>query len=181
MTVDAEPEASPLDVALGHTLAQSYGNLSRRSFLAALTRQVMSLTGMVLASQIFPMPARGDENCGLHGHPCGTGNCLTTATGAVSRFMWVQCCVPENGCSGTYQRCTYRDYCRNSDTYGEFDPQGCAPPGPSGTTWCYPGGGPWSYVCTTTACGDTYPTLQQCRLGMVQQSGAGGECSVGFP
>ena len=163
-----QDESTVLDGALRDRLAQSYGNLSRRSFLAGLTRRVIALAGVMVAAEMLPMPARGQEECGRHGWKCGTGNCSASLNGAVQRDKWVQCCNSETDC-GKYLRCSFVDICRNSVQYGFFEDSGCEGPN-GGMPWC--GGMPYQFICTQSSCQpNVYDNIFTCINGFVGAPG----------
>lgn len=161
---------SSLDRAISNNLGETYGNLSRRSFLSVLTRKLIGLTNVVVASEVLPFLAAPvgaapqyevEENCGLHGYICHTGNC----SGGVIGRKWVQCCeaVHTDSCPSKWACCTYTDFCGPT----ELQYSGCTGVPPAGTSWCGPPPNTF-YRCTSITCygspvASLYNTEQACK------------------
>lgn len=158
LTTRRHPDQSPIDSVLSHALQSKYANLSRRAFLSAVTRRLIGLTGIAVATEVLPflVPAaqaqQHDPDCGLHGPKCDTGNC--TKVGAEPMSRWVACCPKAVGCTQKWQCCTYTDWC--ATTPRPYTPTNCVGPAQSGTSWCsvpVP-----HYWCTTSTCAGAFPT-----------------------
>jgi len=175
---------SLVDDAVGGGLARSYGRLTRRSFLAVVTRKVFAVAGFSLAAEAFPyfvpraeaQDAGSPEWCGLHARKCNTGNC-SSSLGQPGTEDWVQCCpIPTGGsanCTTVYRCCRYTDYC---STGYIPPPQNCLGPVPSGREWC--GSTPGEIVCTEVSCDGNFTDQNQCRTGC-QHRPIGGFCPGG--
>jgi hypothetical protein len=172
------PSIAPIDTAVGRALQTQYANLSRRSFLSSLTRQVFGLVGVSLAAEVLPYlaaPAQAEgwgdgwTDCGLHGYVCdGTTTC--SGSGGSLGASWVQCCEKPL-CPAFWKCCTYTDYCgtrpQNWGTgcYGNYIAGAPA--------WC--GGASGSYLCTIYSCTPT----EWLSLANCQAHCAGSSCA--FP
>jgi hypothetical protein len=144
---------SSLDETVSNALAHTYGNLSRRSFLSFMTRKLIGLAGVVVASEVLPYLASdafADAGCGLHGFPC-SGGCGGGGVGT----SWVQCCPVGTGSMCSYTCCRHTDYC---GTQPEGWPEGCTGHA-EGIAWC---GGSGAYICTVSACSGTFGSVGMC-------------------
>lgn len=161
--------SSSVDHAIANTLDEAYGNLTRRSFLSMVTRKLIGLTGVVVASEVLPflaapLKAAGqyevEQDCGLHGYHCASGNC----DGGTPGRKWVQCCPANHtdSCPTKWSCCTYLDYCGPV----ELEYSGCQGVEPGGTSWCGPAPNTF-YRCTWAECptdvGSLYNSEQQCK------------------
>jgi len=165
MDKDQRPEATSVEGAIRQRLRKKYGQLTRRSFLSAVTRKVFSLAGVGVAAQLLPyaaQEARAQSSmgalCGLHGFFC---NASSPCSGGTPGAAWVQCCqidVQAPPCPTVFTCCTYRDYC---GTRPQGWPNGCAGTYVGGTNWC--GTAPGDYLCTTINCALSYQNFQACQ------------------
>jgi hypothetical protein len=172
--LEQDPSTSFLDNAISRTLGETYGNLSRRSFLSGLTRRLIGLTSVAVAAEVLPFlaapvraanPYEVETLCGLHGYKCATGNC----TGGVMGRRWVQCCeAVRDSCPTKWSCCRYTDYCGPT----ELQHSGCTGVTPGGTSWCGPAPNTF-YRCTDVQCAITsaslYATEQACKTGCMTQ------------
>lgn len=165
------PSKSPttaFDAAFSKALRKNYSQVTRRSFLSGLTRNIFSVAGIGVASQVLPFfapEAKAQDwtqgaYCGLHGKICVAN---TQCYGGVVGYAWSACCkipISTPPCPTVYVCCNYTDHC--GDPLPNFN--GCIGPEPSGQSWC---GAFGFYRCTTFTCGASYNSMYACQQNCI--------------
>lgn len=142
--------------------------LSRRSFTQKLTQAVFAIVGakltVGLSHLVASNPPRGTPlnrigtGCGNGGEECrGTCSLLGVGSG-----FWVKCCYFPGG-TGTWKCCTYTDICSTTDSEEKKKCRTDSYGGYISATqeeWC--NNKTLVYVCTVSACSNSFPTYASC-------------------
>jgi len=142
--------------------------IPRRSFIQKATNALFALAGVKVSLSVRHLYAvnppvgvpsnRDGAGCGNAGAECAAG---CAARGAKSG-EWVKCC----SVNGTWQCCTYADYCAMTDT---TEIEACRfrgipfrNIGASQPQWCLQVP---VYICTVTSCAGSFSDYAACAAG----------------